>query len=217
MEIIVKEMTKYHSKVEDVLEDIKKGKLVVVMDDAKRENEGDFIGAGALVKPETINFMVTHARGAFIAVFCECGRCEELGILPQRTMQENTEKNRTRMMVSVDAAKGGSGSSAQDRALTVNILSKPDAKPDDLRKPGHVIPIEAVGGGLMERPGHTESGVDLVKLAGFKPAVAVDLEILSKDGSMAGREEIVSIAKEFDIKITSIEDIKAYIEKYKGV
>lgn len=213
MEVLTKKFVEVFDKVEDVLDDIKKGKLVMVLDDVKRENECDFIGAGALATKENVNFMITHARGAFIAAFCECGRCEELGILPQRTMKENTEKNRTRMMVSVDASKGGSGSSADDRALTMRVLADPIAKENDLRKPGHVIPIEAVAGGVLERPGHTEAGVDLVKLAGFRPAVAVDLEILNKDGGMAKREYIFEMAKHFKIKITSIDGIKDFIRK----
>ena len=111
------------NSVEEAIEDIKNNKIVIVLDSIKRENEGDFICAGANVTPQMINFMVTHARGAFIAAFCECGRCEELGIPSQRTSGENTEANKTRMMVSVDAAAGGSGSSAGDRSMTMNVLA----------------------------------------------------------------------------------------------
>jgi 3,4-dihydroxy 2-butanone 4-phosphate synthase/GTP cyclohydrolase II len=198
-------------KVEDAINEVKKGNLVIVVDDVKRENEGDFIGAAAKVTGDTINFMVTEARGAFIAVFCEHGRCETMNILHQRTMAENTESNKTQMMVSVDASKASSGSSAFDRALAVNILADPDAEPHELRQPGHVIPIQASAGGILERDGHTEAGVELVKLAGFKPAVAVDLEILGRNGQMATHEELTEIAEKFDLKMISIEQLKKYV------
>ena len=205
----------FHS-VEEAIEDIKNNKIVIVLDSIKRENEGDFICAGAKVTPEMINFMVTHARGAFIAAFCERGRCEELGIPSQRTSGENTEANKTRMMVSVDAAAGGSGSSTGDRSLTMNILAKPGAVSDELRKPGHVIPIEAVSGGILERQGHTEAGVELVKLAGIKPAVAVDLEILDQDGNMASREYLFQMAMDFGLKIINIDQIIAFVKEKTG-
>ena len=149
--------------IEQAIADIQQGKLIIVVDDARRENEGDFIGAAAKVSPEAINFMTRHGRGAFIAAFCAPGRCEELGIPPQRTDIENTEFNKTQMMVSVDAAAANSGSSVYDRALTMNILGSPCAETGDLRKPGHVIPIEAACGGIRERQGHTEAGVEIVK------------------------------------------------------
>lgn len=199
------------TKIEKAINDIKAGKLIIVVDDVSRENEGDFIGAAAKVTPEIINFMITKARGAFIAVFCEYGRCEELGIPAQRTTFENTEINLTRMMVSVDSIKSSSGSSAFDRALTVNMLADPYATPGSLRKPGHVIPIESVCGGIKKRQGHTEAGVEIVKLAGFRPAIAVDLEILSGNGKMASRQELFEISREFDLSIISINQIKSYI------
>ena len=202
--------------VEEAIEDIRNNKIVIVLDSIKRENEGDFICAGVKVTPEMINFMVTHARGAFIAAFCERGRCEELGIPSQRTSGENTEANKTRMMVSVDAAAGGSGSSTGDRSLTMNILAKPGAVSDELRKPGHVIPIEAVSGGILERQGHTEAGVELVKLAGIKPAVAVDLEILDQDGNMASREYLFQMAMDFGLKIINIDQIIAFVKEKTG-
>lgn len=200
-------------RIEDAISEVQKGNLVIVIDDVKRENEGDFIGAAAKVTGETINFMVTEARGAFIAVFCEHGRCETLNVLHQRTMAENTESNKTQMMVSVDASSASSGSSAFDRARAVNILGDPNAEPHELRQPGHVIPIQASAGGILERGGHTEAGVELVKLAGFKPAIAVDLEIMGKDGNMATHEELFGIAKKFDLKIISIEQLKEYAAK----
>jgi|TARA_B100001964_G_C14224592_1_gene597015 3,4-dihydroxy 2-butanone 4-phosphate synthase/GTP cyclohydrolase II len=205
----------FHS-VEEAIEDIKNNRIVIVVDSIKRENEGDFICAAANVTPQMINFMVTHARGAFIAAFSECGRCEELGILPQRTSGENTEANKTRMMVSVDAAAGGSGSSTGDRALTMNILARNGAVSNELRKPGHVIPIEAVSGGILERQGHTEAGVELVKLAGIKPAVAVDLEILDTDGNMASREYLFQMAEKFGLKIINIDQIVSFVREKTG-
>lgn len=198
-------------RIEDAISEVQKGNLVIVIDDVKRENEGDFIGAAAKVTGETINFMVTEARGAFIAVFCEHGRCEDLNILHQRTMAENTESNKTQMMVSVDASAASSGSSAFDRALAVNILGNSNSEPHELRQPGHVIPIQASAGGILERDGHTEAGVELVKLAGFKPAVAVDLEIMGADGNMATHEELYEIAKKFDLKIITIAQLKEYV------
>ena len=207
--------SKFHS-VEEAIKDIQENKIVIVVDSIKRENEGDFICAGANVTPQMINFMVTHARGAFIAAFCECGRCEELGIPSQRTSGENTEANKTRMMVSVDAAAGGSGSSTGDRALTMNILARSGAISSELRKPGHVVPIEAVSGGILERQGHTEAGVELVKLAGIKPAVAVDLEILDTDGNMASREYLFQMAKKFGLKIINIDQIISFVREKTG-
>jgi len=199
--------------IEQAIADIQQGKLIIVVDDARRENEGDFIGAAAKVSPEAINFMTRHGRGAFIAAFCEPGRCEELGIPPQRTDIENTEFNKTQMMVSVDAAAANSGSSVYDRALTMNILGSSCAETGDLRKPGHVIPIEAAWGGIRERQGHTEAGVEIVKLAGFKPAVAVDLEILNDEGHMARPKELFEIAKKFNLSIINIEQVKSFVEK----
>ena len=205
----------FHS-VKEAIEDIESNKIVIVVDSIKRENEGDFICAAANVTPQMINFMVTHARGAFIAAFCERGRCEELGIPPQRTSGENTEANKTRMMVSVDAAAGGSGSSAGDRSMTMNILARNGAVSNELRKPGHVIPIEAVSGGILERQGHTEAGVELVKLSGISPAVAVDLEILDTDGNMASREYLFQMAKEHGLKIINIDQIISFVKKKTG-
>jgi 3,4-dihydroxy 2-butanone 4-phosphate synthase/GTP cyclohydrolase II len=202
----------FHS-VKEAIEDIESNKIVIVVDSIKRENEGDFICAAANVTPQMINFMVTHARGAFIAAFCERGRCEELGIPPQRTSGENTEANKTRMMVSVDAAAGGSGSSAGDRSMTMNILARNGAVSNELRKPGHVIPIEAVSGGILERQGHTEAGVELVKLSGISPAVAVDLEILDTDGNMASREYLFQMAREHGLKIINIDQIISFVKK----
>lgn len=198
------------SSIEEAIEEVRKGKLIIIVDDVKRENEGDFIGAAAKTTPQMINFMITRARGAFIAAFCEAGRCEELSIPPQRTSAENTEINQTKMMVSVDAAGVSSGSSAFDRALTLNIMGNPEAEPGDLRKPGHVIPIQAALGGIKERQGHTEAGVEMVRLAGFKPAVAVDLEILSRNGHMARPKELFSVAKKLNMPIASIKQIKSY-------
>ncbi len=214
--ILAKSVDNEFHSVEEAIEDIKNNKIVIVVDSIKRENEGDFICAGANVTPQMINFMVTHARGAFIAAFCECGRCEELGIPSQRTSGENTEANKTRMMVSVDAAAGGSGSSTGDRALTMNILARSGAISSELRKPGHVVPIEAVSGGILERQGHTEAGVELVKLSGISPAVAVDLEILDTDGNMASREYLFQMAKEHGLKIINIDQIISFVKKKTG-
>ncbi len=204
-------MEKKLDSIEDVIQDIKKGKLVIVMDSKKRENEGDFIGAASMVTPLMINFMLSYARGAFIAVFMPPGRCESLKIPPM--LEKNDSFNVTNFRISVDAKIGKSGSSALDRANTVTLLADPLAKPEDFVRPGHVIPIEAHSQGLLKRQGHTEAGVALVQLAGFVPAVAVDLEILDEDGTMAHEDKLFSVASKFGIKIVDIESILDFLKQ----
>jgi len=202
------------NSIEEAIRDIREGKLVIVLDDLKRENEGDLIGAASNANPDMINFMLNEARGAFIAVFLEEERAGLLR-LPVQEKGENSEINKTQMLVSVDSVKSGSGSSAIDRALTVRILANINTVSGDLRRPGHIIPIKSDKGGILKRQGHTEAGVELMKLAGIYPPVAVDLEILNGDGCMASEKELHQIADEFGLSIITIKQIKDYIE-YKN-
>lgn len=198
-------------RVEDAIQEIQKGKLVIILDSKDREYEGDFVGAACKVTPETINFMVTHARGAYIAVFMPAGRCDALEIPPMGVV--NHSFNGTKFRVSVDGANNVSGSSAFDRAQTVNLLGDSVSKHSDFVRPGHVVPIEASQKGLMGRKGHTEAGVELVKLAGINPPVAVDLEILAEDGRMAHEEELFSLAKKYSLKIITVDDLVEYVSR----
>lgn len=200
--------------IEDAVSEIRKGRLVIVMDSKSREYEGDFIGSAAKATAETVNFMVKHARGAYIAVFMPNGLCDKLDIPPMGRV--NDSFNHTKFRIAVDAKKSVSGSSAQDRALTVNLLANPKSAPADFVRPGHVVPIEANANGVLGRKGHTESGVDLVRLAGIDPPVAVDLEILDEDGTMAHEDALFRIAKEHKLKIIQIDDLVDYLEKKAG-
>jgi 3,4-dihydroxy 2-butanone 4-phosphate synthase / GTP cyclohydrolase II len=195
--------------VEEAIQDIKKGKLVIIMDSKEREYEGDFVGAACHTTPETINFMVTHARGAYIAIFMPAGRCDELEIPPMTL--KNEAFNKTKFRISVDGIGNVSGSSAFDRAQTVNLLGDPEAKPKDFVRPGHVVPIEANAKGLFGRKGHTEAGVELVRLAGIDPPAAVDLEILDDDGRMAHEEKLFSLARKFNLKIITVDALVEYL------
>lgn len=197
-------------RIEDAISDARLGKLVIVMDSKDREYEGDFIGAAQKVTPQTINFLTTVARGAFIAVFMPAGRSDQLEIPPM--CQDNRSFNHTKFRVAVDATSGHSGSSAIDRAKTVNLLANSQAKASDFVRPGHVIPIEAHPEGLLGRSGHTEAGVELMKLAGIHPAVAVDLEILDDDGYMAHEKKLFELSKKFNLKIITVEDLLHYVQ-----
>lgn len=192
-----------------VLDDIRVGKLVIVLDDDDREGEGDLIGAACHVSAETINFMISHGRGAFIAVFTPHGWCEQLQI--PAMAGDNDSFNQTQFRVAVDARSGGSGSSASDRALTVRLLGSADAVAADFVRPGHVVPIAAHPQGLAARRGHTEAGVALMALAGIQPAVAVDLEILDEDGEMARGEAVWQFARRFGLKVISVADIANHV------
>ncbi len=197
-------------RIEDAVSDIKNGKLVIILDSREREYEGDFVGAAARVTAQTINFMTLYARGAYIAVFMPAGRCETLEIPPM--CATNDSFNQTKFRVAVDAGSGMSGSSAFDRAKTVNLLADPRAKASDFIRPGHVVPIEANERGLLGRIGHTEAGMELVRLAGFNPAVAVDLEILDDDGQMAHEKKLFELRKKFNLKIIQIDDLVSHIK-----
>ena len=194
--------------IESAINDIKEGKLVVVVDDEDRENEGDFIVAASRVTPEVINFMSKHGRGLICAPLPE-ERCDELGL--ELMVNNNTALHETAFTVSVDLLGHGctTGISAHDRARTVQALINKDTKPEDLGKPGHIFPLRAKRGGVLRRAGHTEATIDLARLAGLEPA-GVLVEIMNDDGSMARLPELIEVAKKFDFKIVSIKDLIEY-------
>jgi 3,4-dihydroxy 2-butanone 4-phosphate synthase / GTP cyclohydrolase II len=194
--------------IESAIEDIRQGKLVIVVDDEDRENEGDFIAAASKVTPEVINFMSKHGRGLICAPLPE-ERCDELGL--ELMVNNNTALHETAFTVSVDLLGHGctTGISAQDRAKTVQALINPATKPEDLGKPGHIFPLRAKRGGVLRRTGHTEATIDLARLAGLEPA-GVLVEIMNDDGSMARLPELINVAKKFDFKIVSIKDLIEY-------
>lgn len=194
--------------IEEAIEDIRQGKVIIVVDDEDRENEGDFLAAAEKITPEMINFMATHGRGLICAPLTE-SRCKELDLKAMVT--NNTDHMETAFTVSVDLRGHGvtTGISASDRAKTVQALINPDTKPHDLARPGHIFPLIAKQGGVLRRTGHTEAAIDFARLAGFKPA-GVIVEIMNEDGSMARLPQLVEVAKKFDLKLVSIEDLVAY-------
>lgn len=202
------------NEIEEAIEDIKKGKIIIVSDDEHRENEGDFIAAAELVTPETINFMATYGRGLICAALTE-ERCNELQLDPM--VQKNSALNETNFTVSVDLLGQGctTGISASDRARTFNALANPDTQPKDLGRPGHVFPIKAHPKGIKARPGHTEVSVLLPKLAGLKPVGAL-VEIMNEDGSMARFPDLMKIAKIHQVKIITVKDVIDYLD-YKSI
>ena len=194
--------------IESAIEDIKKGKLIIVVDDEDRENEGDFLTAAENATPEVINFMSTHGRGLICAAITE-ERCQELDLQPM--VVDNTSLHETAFTVSIDLLGNGctTGISAQDRSKTVKALVNPDTKPEDLGRPGHIFPLKAKKGGVLRRSGHTEATIDMSRLAGFAPA-GVLVEIMNEDGSMARLPQLKEIAKKFDLKLISIKDLIEY-------
>lgn len=201
-------------RVEEAIEDFKNGKIVIVVDDADRENEGDFIASSHCATPELVNFMATHGRGLICVALSE-ERCEELQ-LPMM-VNKNTASHETAFTVSVDLLGHGctTGISASDRSKTIKALVDPATQPDELGRPGHIFPLKAKSGGVLRRAGHTEASVDLSRLAGFPaPHGGVLVEIMNEDGSMARLPELMVIAERFGMKIISIEDLIKYrIEK----
>ena len=199
--------------IEEALEDIKAGKIVIVVDDEDRENEGDFVTAARNANPELINFMATHGRGLICTPLIE-ERCDELGL--EMMVDSNNSHFDTPFTVSIDLIGKGcsTGISATDRAKTVQALIDPETKPKDLGKPGHIFPLRAKAGGVLRRAGHTEAAVDLSRLAGFEPAGLI-VEIMNEDGSMARLPELKEISKKFDLKIITIEDLIAYRMKHE--
>ena len=194
--------------IHDAIEDIRNGKVIIVVDDANRENEGDFVAAADKVTPEMINFMAKHGRGLICAPLTE-KRCKELQL--NMMVNNNTDHMETAFTVSVDLRGHGvtTGISASDRAKTVKALIDENTKPHDLSRPGHIFPLVAKEGGVLRRTGHTEAAIDFARLAGLQPA-GVIVEIMNEDGSMARLPELVDVAKKLDVKIVSIEDLVAY-------
>lgn len=194
--------------IEEAIEDIRQGKVIIVVDDEDRENEGDFLAAAEKVTPEMINFMATHGKGLICAPLTE-KRCDELEL--QSMVKNNTDHMETAFTVSVDLKGHGvtTGISASDRAKTILALVNEETKPYDLARPGHIFPLTAKQGGVLRRTGHTEAAIDFARLAGFK-AAGVIVEIMNEDGSMARLPQLVEVAKKFDLKLVSIEDLVAY-------
>jgi 3,4-dihydroxy 2-butanone 4-phosphate synthase / GTP cyclohydrolase II len=201
--------------IEEAIEDIKAGKVIIVVDDEDRENEGDFIAAAETVTPEMINFMATHGRGLICTPLTE-SRCNELEL--NLMVTNNTVLHETQFTVSVDLIGNGctTGISVFDRAKTIKALVSDDTKPEDLGRPGHIFPLRAKKGGVLQRTGHTEAAVDLARMAGFKPA-GILVEILNEDGSMSRLPQLVEIAKKFDLKLISIADLIAYRMKHESL
>lgn len=196
------------NSIEEAIQDIKDGKIIIVVDDEDRENEGDFICASESVTPEIINFMATNGKGLICASLIE-DRCEELEL--ELMVGKNTATHETPFTISVDLKGHGctTGISAEDRSKTIKALISEDTKPEDLGKPGHVFPLKAKAGGVLRRAGHTEAAIDFARLAGFYPA-GVLVEIMKEDGSMARVPDLRKVADTFNMKLVSIKDLIAY-------
>lgn len=194
--------------IDEAVEDIRQGKLIIVVDDEDRENEGDFVCAAELITPEIVNFMATHGRGLICVPLPE-ERCEELDL--NMMVGKNTSFHETQFTVSVDLLSDltTTGISAQDRALTIKSLVDPDTKPEQLGRPGHVFPLKAKSRGVLRRAGHTEAAVDLSRMAGLRPGGTL-VEIMNGDGTMARLPDLVKISEKFGIKIISIRDLISY-------
>jgi 3,4-dihydroxy 2-butanone 4-phosphate synthase/GTP cyclohydrolase II len=201
--------------IEEAIKDIKAGKIVIVIDDENRENEGDFVAAAEMATAKMINFMATHGRGLICTPLLE-SRCQELGL--ELMIGKNTAAYETPFTISVDLMGHGctTGISASDRAKTVKALVDPDINPDELGKPGHIFPLKAREGGVLRRAGHTEAAVDLARLAGLEPA-GVIVEILNEDGSMARTPELHKIAEKFNLKFITIKDLIEYRMKNESL
>jgi 3,4-dihydroxy 2-butanone 4-phosphate synthase/GTP cyclohydrolase II len=196
------------NSIEEAIEDIKNGKVIIVVDDENRENEGDFLTAARNVTPEMINFMAREGRGLICVPLTE-ERCAELGL--EMMVGKNTATHETAFTVSVDLLGHGctTGISTQDRSKTVQALIDPNIKPSELGKPGHIFPLRAKSEGVIRRAGHTEAAIDLARMAGFEPAGCI-VEILNEDGSMARLPDLVKVAEKHNLKIVSIEDLIKY-------
>ena len=197
------------NKIEDIIEDIADGKMVIIVDDEDRENEGDFLMAASKVRPEDINFMATHGRG-LVCMPITAERCKQLNLPLMVSEKDNQEELATNFTVSIEASSGvTTGISAYDRSLTIRAAVAPDADKTSIVQPGHIFPLMAQPGGVLTRAGHTEAGCDLARLAGLEPAAAI-VEILNEDGSMARRDDLFKIAEQHDLKIGTIEDLIRY-------
>jgi 3,4-dihydroxy 2-butanone 4-phosphate synthase/GTP cyclohydrolase II len=202
-------------RIEDAIEDIKNGKVIIVVDDENRENEGDFLASARSATPEMINFMATHGRGLICAPLTQ-SRCKELEL--NMMVNNNSDPLETAFTVSIDLRGHGvtTGISASDRAKTIQAMVQADTQPHDFSKPGHVFPLKAKDGGVLRRTGHTEAAIDFARLAGHEP-VGVIVEIMNEDGSMARLPQLVKVAKQHDLKLVSIEDLVAYRMKHDSL
>lgn len=201
--------------IKEAIEAIKKGEVIIVVDDANRENEGDFVAAAEKITPQLINFMATHGRGLICTPLTE-ERCEELQL--GKMVSNNTDPMETAFTVSVDLKGKGvtTGISASDRALTVQALVDKKTAPHELSRPGHIFPLIAKEGGVLRRTGHTEAAIDFARLAGFQPA-GVIVEIMNEDGTMARLPQLIEVAKKFNLKIVSIEDLVSFRMQYDSL
>ena len=197
------------NSVEELIEDIRQGKMIILMDDEDRENEGDLVMAAPMVRPEDINFMATNARGLICLTLSE-QRCQQLNLSMMVATDNNNSSHGTPFTLSIEASEGvTTGISAADRARTVQAAVAANARPEDIVQPGHIFPLKAQPGGVLSRAGHTEAGCDLARLAGFEPA-AVIVEIMNEDGTMARRDDLERFAKKHDLKIGTIADLIHY-------
>ncbi len=202
------------NSIEETIQSISEGGIVIVVDDEDRENEGDFVTAAELITPEKVNFMITQGRGLLCAPISET-RCEALEL--EKQVSNNTSLLGTPFTITVDLLKGcTTGVSAQDRAATIKALANPSTKPEDLGRPGHINPLYAKEKGVLKRAGHTEASVDLCRLAGLQPAAAL-IEIMNEDGSMARMPQLIEMAKRFGLKISTIKDLIAYRLKQESL
>ncbi|WP_341653335.1 3,4-dihydroxy-2-butanone-4-phosphate synthase [Blattabacterium cuenoti] len=202
------------NEIEEAIQDIKNGKIIIVVDDKNRENEGDFIVAAEKITPEIVNFLITHGRGLVCVSLTE-EKCDQLEL--KMMVKNNTDPRKTAFTVSVDLRGYGvsTGISASDRAKTILALVN-EIKPEAFNKPGHIFPLRAKRGGVLERPGHTEAAIDITKIAKCIPG-GVLVEILNKNGSMARFPQLIQIAKKFHMKIISIEDLIKYKIKHTNI
>ncbi len=196
------------NRIEEAIEDIRQGKIIIVVDDEDRENEGDFVTAAETITPDIVNFMAKHGRGLICCPVSE-DRCEELQL--ELMVNKNTSLHETAFTVSVDLIGNGctTGISASDRAKTIKAIANPETKPEELGRPGHIFPLKAKKGGVLQRAGHTEATIDLARFAGLKPCGAL-VEIMNEDGTMARLPELFLIAEKFRMKIVSVQDLIAY-------
>jgi len=202
------------NSIEEAIEEIAKGHIIIAVDDEDRENEGDFITSAELITPEKVNFMITYGRGVLCAPITE-ERCAELDL--EKQVSTNTSLLGTPFTVTVDLLEGcATGVSAQDRAMTIRALADPNTKPEDLGRPGHISPLYAKSKGVLRRAGHTEASIDLCRIAGLKPAAAL-IEVMNEDGTMARMPELMAMAKQFNLKIITIQDLIAYRLKQESL
>ncbi len=201
------------SNITDIIDDIRLGKMVILMDDEDRENEGDILIAAEKITPEIVNFMVSEGKGLLCLTITE-SRAQQLELSPM--VEKNTEKNKTNFTVSIESASGiSTGISAHDRARTIQVATQKNAQASDIVTPGHIFPIIAKPGGVLVRGGHTEAGCDLAKLAGLEPSCAI-IEILNPNGTMARRPQLEEFSAKFDIKLGTIADLIKYRLETEG-